>query len=126
MRSSVRLNCLTTCKIVFAELVKMATNLLNHAASIYTQLHKKLHLMNALVIQSTWRISFRRYPCVPGIYTDEQIEGWSKVVDAVKGQGATFFMQIWHVGRTSHSGMSRNPSLQHASSCWHVGQPIFS
>ncbi len=45
-----------------------------------------------------------RYPCVPGIHTEEQIQGWSKVVQAVKKHGAVFFMQLWHVGRTSHTG----------------------
>ena len=46
-----------------------------------------------------------RYPCVPGIYTKEQIEGWKPVVKAVHDKGAIFFQQLWHVGRSSHQGM---------------------
>lgn len=42
-------------------------------------------------------------PGVPGIYTDEQTAGWRKVVDAVHARGGVIFLQLWHVGRVSHS-----------------------
>ncbi|GAB4858572.1 12-oxophytodienoate reductase 3 [Ancistrocladus abbreviatus] len=42
------------------------------------------------------------YPHTPGIYTEEQVEAWKKVVDAVHAKGALFFCQLWHVGRVSH------------------------
>ena len=42
------------------------------------------------------------YPCTPGIFTDEQVEAWKPITRAVKDVGATFFCQIWHVGRASH------------------------
>jgi N-ethylmaleimide reductase len=42
-------------------------------------------------------------PGVPGIYTAAQIEGWRKVVDAVHAKGGIIFLQLWHVGRVSHS-----------------------
>ncbi|GAB4853719.1 12-oxophytodienoate reductase 3 [Ancistrocladus abbreviatus] len=41
-------------------------------------------------------------PYCPGIYTDEQVEGWRKVVDAVHAKGAIIFCQLWHGGRASH------------------------
>jgi N-ethylmaleimide reductase len=42
-------------------------------------------------------------PGVPGIYSDSQIAGWRKVVDAVHAKGGLIFLQLWHVGRVSHS-----------------------
>lgn len=42
------------------------------------------------------------YPWTPGIHTDEQIEGWKKVTDAVHEADGRIFAQIWHVGRISH------------------------
>jgi N-ethylmaleimide reductase len=42
-------------------------------------------------------------PGVPGIYTEQQIEGWRDVVDAVHAKGGVIFLQLWHVGRVSHS-----------------------
>ncbi len=42
------------------------------------------------------------YPWTPGIHTDEQVESWEKVTDAVHDEGGKIFAQIWHVGRISH------------------------
>ena len=43
------------------------------------------------------------YPRTPGIHSDEQVEGWKKVTDAVHDAGGRIFLQLWHVGRISHS-----------------------
>jgi N-ethylmaleimide reductase len=45
----------------------------------------------------------RGNPATPGIYSDEQIGGWRGVVDAVHAKGGVIFLQLWHVGRVSHS-----------------------
>ncbi|KAG8657115.1 12-oxophytodienoate reductase 3 [Manihot esculenta] len=42
------------------------------------------------------------FPHVPGIYTEEQVEAWKRVVDAVHAKGSIIFCQLWHVGRASH------------------------
>ena len=42
------------------------------------------------------------YSDVPGLYGDDQIEGWKKVTKAVHAAGGTIFCQLWHVGRVSH------------------------
>ncbi len=41
------------------------------------------------------------YPNTPGIYSDEQVQGWKKITDAVHQAGGKIFMQLWHVGRVS-------------------------
>ncbi|XP_057422269.1 12-oxophytodienoate reductase 3-like [Lotus japonicus] len=43
------------------------------------------------------------FPHVPGIYSEEQVEAWRNVVDAVHAKGAIIFCQLWHVGRASHA-----------------------
>ncbi|MDO5618090.1 alkene reductase [Kocuria sp.] len=43
----------------------------------------------------------------PGILTDEQQAGWSRVADAVHEQGATIVMQIMHAGHVTHPGLTR-------------------
>jgi N-ethylmaleimide reductase len=45
------------------------------------------------------------YMNVPGIYNQEQVEGWKLVTDAVHAQGGKIFLQIWHSGRVSHSAL---------------------
>jgi 2,4-dienoyl-CoA reductase-like NADH-dependent reductase (Old Yellow Enzyme family) len=41
------------------------------------------------------------YPDTPGIWTEEQVEGWKKVTAAVHAAGGRIFLQLWHVGRIS-------------------------
>jgi len=43
------------------------------------------------------------YANTPGIHTPEQVEGWRKVTQAVHQEGGLIFLQLWHVGRVSHS-----------------------
>lgn len=42
------------------------------------------------------------YARIPGIYLQEQVEGWKKVADAVHAAGGKIFMQLMHTGRVSH------------------------
>jgi N-ethylmaleimide reductase len=55
-------------------------------------------------------------PGVPGIYTEQQIEGWREVVDAVHAKGGVIFLQLWHVGRVSHSSFQPGGALPVAPS----------
>ncbi|MCA8165885.1 alkene reductase [Burkholderia gladioli] len=41
------------------------------------------------------------YAKTPGIWSDEQVEGWKLVTQAVHEAGGKIFMQLWHVGRIS-------------------------
>jgi len=43
------------------------------------------------------------YPNTPGIYSAEQVAGWRKITDAVHQAEGRIFLQLWHVGRVSHS-----------------------
>jgi N-ethylmaleimide reductase len=43
------------------------------------------------------------YQDTPGIYSKEQIAGWRKVTDEVHKRGGRIFIQLWHVGRISHT-----------------------
>jgi N-ethylmaleimide reductase len=55
-------------------------------------------------------------PGVPGIYSDQQIAGWRQVVDAVHAKGGFIFLQLWHVGRVSHSSFQPGGGLPVAPS----------
>ncbi len=58
----------------------------------------------------------RGNPATPGIYSDEQVRGWRGVVDAVHAKGGLIFLQIWHVGRVSHSSFQPGGALPVAPS----------
>ena len=48
------------------------------------------------------------YQDTPGIYSKEQIAGWRKVTDRVHERGGHIFIQLWHVGRISHTSLQPN------------------
>lgn len=66
------------------------------------------------------------YPSTPGIHSEEQIAGWKKVVEAVHAEGGKIFLQLWHVGRISHSSLLPNGVLPVAPSAIkpHEGQAM--
>jgi 2,4-dienoyl-CoA reductase-like NADH-dependent reductase (Old Yellow Enzyme family) len=41
------------------------------------------------------------YAATPGIWSDEQTEGWKPIVKAVHAAGGRMVLQLWHVGRVS-------------------------
>lgn len=45
------------------------------------------------------------YIGTPGIHTAEQVKAWRKVTDKVHREGGVIFVQLWHVGRVSHSSL---------------------
>jgi len=45
------------------------------------------------------------YSDVPGLYGTEQLDGWKKVTAAVHQAGGKIVVQLWHVGRVSHTDL---------------------
>jgi 2,4-dienoyl-CoA reductase-like NADH-dependent reductase (Old Yellow Enzyme family) len=41
------------------------------------------------------------YPHTPGVWSDEQVDGWRRITDGVHAAGGTMLLQLWHVGRIS-------------------------
>ena len=56
------------------------------------------------------------YPGTPGIYTEEQAQGWRKITDAVHAKGGHIFAQLQHCGRISHPRLQVNEELPVAPS----------
>jgi N-ethylmaleimide reductase len=65
-------------------------------------------------------------PFTPGIYTQEQIDAWKKVTQAVHENGGTIYAQLWHTGRVGHS-LVKNGELPVAPSAIAIqGQQHFT
>jgi len=45
------------------------------------------------------------YLDTPGIYSQAQIDAWRSVTDAVHARGGRIVLQLWHVGRISHTSL---------------------
>lgn len=56
------------------------------------------------------------YPGTPGIHSEDQVEGWKLVTNKVHEAGGRIFLQLWHVGRISHSSHQPNGGLPVAPS----------
>ncbi len=69
-------------------------------ATYYTQ-----RASAGLIVSEATAISHQGqgYADVPGIWNQEQIAGWQKITDAVHDAGGKIVVQLWHVGRVSHT-----------------------
>jgi N-ethylmaleimide reductase len=45
------------------------------------------------------------YAWTPGIFSDAQVDAWQKVTNAVHQDDGHIFIQLWHVGRISHTSL---------------------
>ncbi|SHN93161.1 N-ethylmaleimide reductase [Bathymodiolus heckerae thiotrophic gill symbiont] len=45
------------------------------------------------------------YSFTPGMYSEEHVNGWRKVTNAVHAAEGRIFSQLWHVGRMSHESL---------------------
>jgi len=72
----------------------------------------------ALIITEATQVSpqGKGYAFTPGIHSKEQVTGWKKITEAVHKRGSKIFLQLWHVGRVSHSNLQPNNGLPVAPS----------
>jgi len=71
-----------------------------------------------LIISEATQISpqGKGYAFTPGMYSEEQVAGWSLVTAAVHETGGHIFAQLWHVGRISHPDLQIDNQLPVAPS----------
>src|SRR6185503_16406397 len=62
------------------------------------------------------------YPDTPGIHDDAQVRGWQLVTEAVHRAGGRIALQLWHVGRISHSSFHGGAPPVSASAVRPAGQ----
>jgi len=65
------------------------------------------------------------YQDTPGIYSKEQVESWRKVTDRVHERGGRIFIQLWHVGRISHTSLQPGGGKPVAPSAIHAKGKTF-
>jgi N-ethylmaleimide reductase len=66
------------------------------------------------------------YPGTPGIHDAAQVAGWSAVTEAVHGAGGRIVLQLWHVGRSSHSSLLPGGALPVAPSAIAIDGETFT
>ncbi len=61
----------------------------------------------------------------PGIENEAQLAGWRPVVEAVHAEGARFLLQLWHVGRASHTELQPGGAQPVAPSAGESGASVW-
>jgi N-ethylmaleimide reductase len=93
-------------RVVMAPLTRMRAERLSSAPRpLNAEYYGQRATPGGLIIAeaSPVMVTGRGNPGTPGIYSEDQVRGWRDVVDAVHARGGVIFLQIWHVGRVSHS-----------------------
>jgi N-ethylmaleimide reductase len=62
----------------------------------------------------------------PGIHSEGQVAAWRKVTDAVHDAGGQIVMQLWHVGRISHTSLQPGGAQPVAPSAINSGAKTFT
>eukprot|EP00347_Sterkiella_histriomuscorum_P001145 403373155 len=91
-------------RIVMAALTRTRCN---PADGVPTDLHVEYYSARAssgfiLTECSQIREDGCAFPGAAGIHSDEQVEGWKRVNDAIHQKGGRSYLQIWHGGRAVH------------------------
>lgn len=115
-------------RIIMAPLTRMRSK---QPGNIPYELNAKYYAQRAtagLIISEATQISQQGqgYPATPGIHSKEQVAGWKLITDAVHKNGGKIFLQLWHVGRISHSSHQPNGGLPVAPSAIKPSGKVFT
>jgi N-ethylmaleimide reductase len=91
-------------RVVMAPLTRMRSDSGDRPGDLMVEYYSQRASDGGLIIAEATPVSRQGYGYAkaPGIYSDQQIAGWRRVVDAVHAKGGRIFLQLWHVGRQSH------------------------
>ena len=115
-------------RIVMAPLTRMRSK---QPGNIPWELNAQYYAQRSsagLIISEATQVSQQGqgYPDTPGIHSQEQVEGWKLVTNAVHQAGGRIFLQLWHVGRISHRSHQPNDELPVAPSAIKPSGGIYS
>ncbi|EIN05622.1 NADH:flavin oxidoreductase/NADH oxidase [Punctularia strigosozonata HHB-11173 SS5] len=91
-------------RIVMAPLTRFRANKDHvHGGLAKTHYEQRGSVPGTLLITEATFIAAKAglYDHVPGIWSDAQIEGWKRVVDAVHDKGSYIVLQLWALGRAT-------------------------
>jgi N-ethylmaleimide reductase len=105
-------------RVIMAPLTRMRSS---QPGNIPNALNARYYAQRAsagLIVSEATQISQQGqgYPATPGIHSAEQVAGWRLVTDAVHQASGRIFLQLWHVGRISHSSHQPDAGLPVAPS----------
>jgi len=97
-------------RVVMAPLTRMRSDPGDIPSNLMVEYYSQRASKGGLIISEATPVSIRGngYAGAPGIYADRQIKGWRRITEAVHAKGGRIFLQLWHVGRQSHTDLQPN------------------
>jgi len=114
-------------RVVMAPMTRArATNAELAPTALHSEYYRQRAGAGLIVTEGTW-ISPDAIGAVnvPGIFTDEQVQGWTAVTEAVHAEGGAIFLQLAHTGSSSHPDF-RGGDLPVAPSAVNPGGKVFT
>ncbi|KAI7861035.1 12-oxo-phytodienoic acid-like protein [Circinella umbellata] len=92
-------------RVVHAPLTRLRNTENNVPTDLMVEYHRQRATKGGLIITEGSAISAKvgGFPRTPGLFTKEQLEGWSKVTQEVHEKEGIIFSQLWHGGRAGSS-----------------------
>ena len=92
-----------TNRVVMAPLTRLRAGESGVPNDLIVEHYRQRAGLGMIITEGVWpNPQGQGYPGQPGIVTDEQVEGWRKVAEAVHERGGRIVMQLMHAGRVSH------------------------
>ncbi|TMW68966.1 hypothetical protein Poli38472_001122 [Pythium oligandrum] len=112
-------------RIVMAPMGRARANHDTRAPSADNELYFEQRAGAGLIITDATSVSEEAHGWfgAPGMYTEEHVEAWKRVVDRVHARGGVIFLQIWHMGRMGSPTFNAKHDLVSASAIQGVGLP---
>ena len=94
-------------RVVMAPMTRSRADNPEHMATAMMGTYYEQRASAGLIISEGTQISPRAvgYLNTPGMYSEEQVQGWKQVTARVHARGGKIFAQLWHVGRISHEDL---------------------
>ncbi|KAG7389101.1 12-oxophytodienoate reductase 1 [Phytophthora boehmeriae] len=105
-------------RVVMAPLTRVRTGDSGVPTDLVAQYYSQRASDGGLIISEATNISAtaRGYFGAPGLFEQEQVDGWKLVTKAVHDKGGKIFAQLWHTGRVGHPLNQPNGQLPVSSS----------
>src|SRR3712207_4909716 len=90
-------------RVVMAPLTRMRSGAAGVPGDLVVEHYRQRASLGMIITEGTYpNHEGQAFVGQPGIVTDEQVEGWRRVADAVHARGGKIVLQVMHGGRVTH------------------------
>jgi len=114
-------------RIAMAPLTRSRAGMDGVPSPLAAEYYRQRATAGLLVAEATnISVQARGYAYTPGLYSDAQVAAWRQVTDAVHAEGGKIVVQLWHVGRMSHTSLQAGGAAPVAPSALQAGGQVFT